>query len=207
MLDNEIILVGYSGHGFVVAEAAESMGLHLKYYSERNELDANPYQLEYLGFEGSESFKGWSMNAGFIVGIGDNHIREKVSKLILSKNKSLLNTIHITSLVARNAKLGSGNFIARNVSVNPLVEIGNFCILNTGCIVEHECIVKDSAHIAPGAVLAGNVEVGERTFIGSNAVVKQGVKIGNDVIVGAGSVVLRDIPDHKKVVGNPSREI
>ena len=191
----------------MVAEAAKSMGFNLKYYSERNELDTNPYQLEYLGFEGFENFKGWSMDARFIVGIGDNHIREKVSKLILSKNKSLLNTIHTTSSIAHNTKIGIGNFIARNVSVNPLVEIGDFCLLNTGCIVEHECVIKDGAHIAPGAVLAGNVEIGKRTFIGANSVVKQGVKIGNDVIVGAGSVVLKDIPAYKKVVGNPTREI
>jgi acetyltransferase-like isoleucine patch superfamily enzyme len=56
-------------------------------------------------------------------------------------------------------------------------------------------------------VLAGNVFVGERTFIGANAIVKQGIKIGKDVIVGAGSVVLSDIPDGKKIVGNPNRYI
>ena len=56
-------------------------------------------------------------------------------------------------------------------------------------------------------MLAGNVFVGERSFIGANSVVKQGVKIGKDVMIGAGSVVISDIPDGKKVVGNPSKSI
>ena len=61
-------------------------------------------------------------------------------------------------------------------------EIKKGVIINTGAIVEHECIINDYAHIAPGAVLAGSVFVGANSFIGANAVVKQGVKIGKNVI-------------------------
>lgn len=55
--------------------------------------------------------------------------------------------------------------------------------------------------------LAGNVKVGERSFIGANATIKQGTVIGNDVIVGAGSVILNDIPNNSVVVGNPGKII
>jgi serine acetyltransferase len=33
------------------------------------------------------------------------------------------------------------------------------------------------------------------------------VKIGRNVIIGAGSVILKDIGDNKKIVGNPGKEI
>ena len=62
-------------------------------------------------------------------------------------------------------------------------------------------------HIAPGAVLAGNVIVQDGAFIGANSVVKQGVKIGRNSIVGAGSVVLGNIEANQVVVGNPARKI
>lgn len=207
MLDSEIILIGYSGHGFVSAEAAISSNMNLKYYSELNELKVNPYNLEYLGFEKDISFEGWNKDYSFILGIGDNKLREKIAKLIVSKKKRILNVIHNSSSVSKETKIGKGNLIARNVSINPLTIINDFCILNTGCIIEHECIIKDAVHVAPGVVLTGNVTVGERTFIGANSVIKQGVNIGKDVIIGAGSVILNDIPDGKKVVGNPAREI
>lgn len=207
MSNKEAILIGYSGHGFVSAEAAISSNINLKYYSELNELTINPYNLEYIGFENNISFKGWNNDYSFVLGIGDNKLRQKIAKLIISKDKKILNVFHKSASVSKKVKIGKGNLIARSVTVNPLTVINDFCILNTGCIIEHGCVIENAVHIAPGAVLLGNVTVGERTFVGANSVIKQGVKIGKDVIIGAGSVVLNDIFDGKKIVGNPAKEI
>lgn len=207
MLDkNPIAIIGYSGHSFVVLDAAKEMGLHVEYYCERNKVSFNPFELIYLGDEGNYSFN-WNAVDAFILGIGDNRIRQKVANLILSQKKIILNVIHPSSLVSNYATFGTGNFIAANVSVNALAKIADNCILNTGCIVEHECLIANGVHIAPGTVLAGNVTVGENSFIGANAVVKQGVKIGSGVTVGAGSVVIKDIPDNEIWVGNPAIEL
>jgi len=207
VLDKKIILAGYSGHGFVVAEAAQMCDLPLKYYSEFNELVINPFDLEYFGFEGNQLFEGWNGEYDFILGIGDNIIRQKVAQLIASKYKKMLNVIHPSAAISKKVAMGEGNFIARNAAVNPLVTIGNYCILNTACVIEHECTLGDGVHVAPGAVLAGQVTVGENTFIGANAVVKQGIYIGNNVVIGAGAVVLKDVLDNKKIAGNPAKQI
>lgn len=207
MSDSKIILVGYSGHGLVVAETARTSNMNLQFYTEKEEMTINPFDLNYLGFEGDDSFSGWDKPYDFILGIGDNTIRKKVAQLILSKNKRLLNAIDTSANIAGNIRIGQGIFIAKNAVVNVLSEIGNYCILNTGCIVEHECRISDGVHIAPGAVLLGNVSVGEQSFVGSNAVVKENITIGRNVIIGAGSVVLNDVPDHSKIVGNPGRAV
>lgn len=205
MLDSEVILIGYSGHAYVVAETALENGANLIGYSEKFVLDSNPFNLAYLGFEKGDDFIGWNKKVSFILGIGDNALRQNITNLIESKGRKVSSLIHISASVSKSAKIGCGTFINRNVAVNALAVIGKSVILNTGCIVEHECVIADAVHIAPGAVLAGNVSVGERTFIGANAVIKQGIVIGRDVIIGAGTVVVTNIPNGKKAIGNPGR--
>lgn len=204
--ENKIILVGYSGHGYVVAESALLLNLPLKFYCEFNEMINNPYKFEYIGFERDADFKGWGSNYSFILGIGDNNLRIKTAKFILDKNKLIHTVINPFASISKYAHIGDGSFIARNVIINPFVSIGNYCIINTGSIIEHECVIGDGVHIAPGAVLLGNVKVGENSFIGANAVIKEGIVIGKNVIVGAGSVVLKDILDGEKIVGNPAKK-
>lgn len=205
MLDCNLILVGYSGHGYALADVAQELGANLIGYSDKMAVAYNPYGLEYLGFEEASDFVGWQRNSAFIIGIGDNLIRQKIAELIETKQKEVKTIISNSASVSKYGRIGRGTFVNRNVSVNAFAEIGNHVILNTGCIIEHDCIIGNTVHIAPGAVLAGNVHVGDRTFIGANAVVRQGVKIGNDVIIGAGSVILNDIPSGEKVVGNPGK--
>jgi sugar O-acyltransferase (sialic acid O-acetyltransferase NeuD family) len=205
--DNRVILIGYSGHGYVVAEAALLSGMGLQYYAEKERTTTNPYNLEYLGFEGSDDFPGWNMEVDFILGIGSNNLRAKIARLVKENQGTILSVIHPKASISVKSEIGDGSFVGKNVSVNPLVRIGSNCILNTSCIIEHECHIGDAVHIAPGAVLTGNVCVGDRSFIGANSVIKQGVRIGKDVVVGAGSVILKDIPDTCTVVGNPGRFI
>ena len=207
MLDKHSILIGYSGHALVVAETAIDNEISLIGYAEKNQISNNPFQLDYLGFENDENFIGWKKQVSFVLGIGDNLLRQKIGNLIESKDRTVETVIHNSASISVTVIIGSGTFINRNVAINAFAKIGKHVILNTGCIIEHDCRIADAVHIAPGAVLAGNVTVGERAFIGANAVVKQGIRIGKDVIVGAGSVIINDVPDGKKVVGNPSRII
>ena len=204
MLD-KVAIIGYSGHGYVVAESAIERKLNLLYYCEKNENIKNPFGLKYLGFEGDLSFEGWGKSIKYILGIGDNKLRVQIGLELIKRKEELLNVIDSSASLSKRIEIGFGNFIARQAMVNSLAKIGDFCILNTGCIVEHECKIENGVHIAPGAVLAGNVSVGTCSFIGANSVIKQGIKIGSNVIIGAGTVVINDVEDNKIVVGNPGR--
>ncbi len=205
MLENKTVIVGYSGHAYVVAESYIADGGNIGFYADLNEASKNPFDLAYLGFESDPNFKGWDTSFKYILGIGDNYLREKVAKLILSNFNILENVIDPYAVISKSVNIGNGVFASKGVLVNAFSTIGSFTILNTGCIIEHECEIGIASHIAPGAVLAGNVKVGNRTFIGANAVIKQGVVIGDDVIIGAGSVVLHNVENNSKLVGNPGR--
>lgn len=201
------IILGYSGHAYVVTEAALDAGLRILGYADYRQADRNPYNLSYMGYEGNENFDGWNHSYRFIIGIGDNRLREKVTRKIMSQGEILGSVISPKALISTTAEIGKGTFVSKGAMVNALVKTGISCIINTGSIIEHECEIGACVHIAPGAVLAGNVKVGERSFIGANAVIKEGVEIGNNVLIGAGTVVLNNVQDNSKVVGNPGRVI
>lgn len=207
MLDNKSVIIGYSGHAYVVVESYLSNGNSLEYYTSINKVDNNPYNLTYLGCETDPNFKAWEKKLIYILGIGDNTLRYKAAKLLLNNSQLIESVLDPQSIISDSAKIGVGVFASKGVLVNAFSKIGDFAILNTGCIIEHECEIGIGAHIAPGAVLTGNVKVGKRSFIGANAVIKQGVVIGDDVIIGAGSVIINNISSNTKIVGNPGRNI
>lgn len=201
------ILLGYSGHAYVVAEAVLLSGLELIGYAEKVEAVSNPFNLQYYGAETDKNFPGWKATRQYVLGIGNNSIRSKVAQIVKQNGGECLTVIHPVASVSKLAVVGAGTFVARNVSVNPLCEIGENVILNTSCSVDHDCKIHDGAHIAPGAVLAGNVTVGKGAFVGANSVVKEGVKIADGAVVGAGSVILKDVPPGAFVAGNPGKTI
>jgi acetyltransferase EpsM len=207
VLDNKSVIIGYSGHAYVVGDSYFSKGNNIDYYTNLIEVKTNPFNLKYLGCETDLNFKGWDMGLNFILGIGDNNLRYKAGQLILSKSQIIQNVIDPHATISKTAKIGTGVFASKGVLINAFSKIHDFAILNTGCIIEHECEIGIAAHIAPGAVLAGNVKIGKRTFVGANVVIKQGVEIGDDVIIGAGSVIIKNVSNNSKIVGNPGRII
>lgn len=198
MKNNDIILIGYSGHAYVVIDALYANDYNIIGYCDNEEKPYNPFELKYLGQESEEILQ----DNQWIIGIGDNAIREKIYYKYQHVGTPGY-VIYNESDQGLMSAIGAGTYVGAGAVLNTLAEVGIGSIVNTGAIVEHECQIGNFVHIAPGAVLAGNVTVGDRTFIGANAVVKQGVSIGRDVIVGAGTVVLNDIPEGVTVVGNP----
>ena len=200
----KIILIGYSGHGKVVADAIFLNNIHLKKYLDIEEKKHNPHNLQFFGNDNDENIKSLISNGyKFIISVGDNLIRHKIFKKITNLGANCQTIIHPNAFISETTEIGNGNFISSNVSINSSSKILDNCIINTSAIIEHDCLIKSSAHVAPGCIICGNVQIGEGSFIGANSTVKEGVKIGNNVIIGAGSLILNDIPDNAKCYGNP----
>jgi sugar O-acyltransferase (sialic acid O-acetyltransferase NeuD family) len=204
-----IILLGYSGHAYVVADAIKRIGGDLIGYCDKAEAKFNPFNLKYLGDEKDENTitEIKSSGASFFIGVGDNIIRKKITEYLIERGLHTTLIIHPTAIVSDYATIEKGSFISAGAMINPLAWIGKGAIINTGAVVEHECHIGEYAHIAPGTVLAGNVKVGERCFVGANAVIKQGIKVEKNSIIGAGTVVINDVAANQTWVGNPAKRI
>jgi len=200
-----IAIIGYSGHGFVAIDIFLSAGKRVKAYCDNVEKKLNPYGLNYLGKETDPAVIEELRLFNYFIAIGDNRIRQKIYKNLLPVIGKPINAIHSSAIISSSVMLQDGIMVAANATINPHAQIGKAVVCNTGTVIEHECIVGDFVHIAPAAVLCGNVTIGENSFIGANTVIKQGIIIGKNVTIGAGSVIIDNIPDNVMVVGNPHR--
>lgn len=200
-----LALLGASGHGKVVADAAQASGWDVIDFFD----DAWP-QRERNGpwpivGNGASLISRLSQFDGVLVSIGDCAIRWKKQQMLLESGAHLATIVHPSAVVSTYVKLGLGTVVMAGAVINIDAVVGPACIINTGASVDHDCRLAESVHICPGAHLSGNVEVGSRSWIGVGAAVKQGTVIGADALVGAGAVVVGSVAAGQVVVGNPAR--
>ena len=119
----------------------------------------------------------------------------------------LPNIISPNAYVSKYVKLGEGNIIMHQTTINANVHIKNNCIINSHALIEHDCKVSSHVHISTKSTINGDCVIDEGSFIGSGTTLIQGIKIAENVVVGAGCVVTKDIGRNCTVIGNPGRII
>jgi len=201
-----MILIGYSGHAYIAICIIQAGKMQVEGYCDKEEKQNNPFDLKYFGSEDSATGRKALADFGFFIAIGDNKIRKNIFDNLSVDSLLPANIVHPSAIIDQSVRMENyGIMIGAGVIINPLSVIGIGVICNTGCIVEHECWLGNFAHIAPGAILCGNVRVGAGAFIGANAVIRQGIKIGANAIIGAGSVVVKNVDDYATIMGNPAK--
>jgi acetyltransferase EpsM len=203
------VLIGAGGHAKVILDILEEnketvIGLiddnsllqELRGYPILGNINYVPYLLE-----------KYKENLKFIISIGDNKVREKISARLNSLKVTFGKAIHPSAVVSSNAFIGEGTVVMPNAVINSSAYVGKHVIINSGAIIEHDCLVEDYAHVSPGATLAGNVQIGRLAHVGTGANILPNIAIGNDSIIGAGAVVTQPIPESVVAVGIPAKVI
>lgn len=200
-----LALLGASGHGKVVAEAALLSG-----WDSIEFFDAAWPRLQSNGpwpVQGDDAalMERLSQYDGILVSIGNCAIRWKLHQVLQSAGVQFATVIHPAATVSRYARLAPGTAVMAGAVVNIDADIGAACIINTGATVDHDCTLEAAVHIGPGAHLSGNVQVGQGAWIGVGSTVKQGLVVAAGAMVGAGAVVVHSVGAGITVIGNPAR--
>lgn len=127
---------------------------------------------------------------GCVIAIGDNAIRKREAEKLSGFTGYYA---HPRASINLPKSIGVGTVIMAGAVIQPNVTVGKHAIINTGASVDHDCIIGDYVHIAPGCHLCGSVEVGEGAFLGAGTIAIPGVKIAPWSKVRAGSTVTRDV--------------
>lgn len=134
--------------------------------------------------------KGFTSGPGLILDILNDE-----AKLVIGNNVKLNHRCHIG--VMKSVKIGDDVLFASNVFISDHTH-GSY----SGDMQSNPLQPPNEREI-----VCGNVEIGDKVWIGENVAVLLGASIGESSIIGANSVVTKDIPAFSIAVGSPARVI
>ncbi|MEM7728634.1 MAG: NeuD/PglB/VioB family sugar acetyltransferase [Pseudomonadota bacterium] len=209
MSETSLIVIGGGGNSrSLIAFLNESPRYRVEGYtdlSDRGDLLGKSW----LGPEDDLDLSGRNVVIGLTYAntAADRSLRYRVIDS-LSRRGALFPTVRADSaLVDASARMGRGGAVFRRVLVNSGTHIGEYAILNSGSVVEHDCRLGDHAFVGPNATLCGGVQMGDRVFVGAGAVVRDDLSVCDDVTIGIGAVITRSIETAGIYVGNPARRL
>jgi len=203
-----LLVLGAGGHGAVVAEAAAAQAqfASIAFLDPAHSAGSvcRGFPVAGAGLDRSRfSPTEWHV----VVAIGEASLRMRIQAEAVASGYEAAVIIHPSAVVSPSAKMGRGSVGLAGSVVQAGALIGEGVIVNNHASVDHGCVVGAFSHIAPGAVLGGDVRVGERTLIGTGASVRNGVSIGDDIIVGTGAAVVSNLHAGGVYVGVPARPL
>ena len=125
--------------------------------------------------------------------------------------------------VMKGARIGAECNVCDHAFVESGAVLGDRVTVKNAVLVWDKVTVEDEVFLGPNMVFTNDMNprvafkkppseflptlVRRGASIGANVTVVCGVTIGSQAFVGAGSVVIRDVPAHAMVVGNPARRV
>ncbi|HPP06011.1 MAG TPA: acetyltransferase [Syntrophorhabdaceae bacterium] len=197
----DIIIIGAGGHSKVVIATALECGFNINSILDDDPLKWGKY---IMGFKINGPILSYSDSTNnAVMAIGDNKTRKDLVKKLDKFNWVTL--IHPHAYIHPSSKIGKGTVVFAGSIIQPDVNLGEHCIVNTGATIDHDCTIENFVHIAPGVNIAGGAYIGEGAFLGIGSKVIGLKTIGKWSIVGAGGIVTEDIPSRVAVKGVPAR--
>jgi len=142
-----------------------------------------------------------------MVAVANSKEREKIVKRLPSNTK-YFTFVHPTVLsMDNNIEIGEGSFIGAYSILTTNIKVGKHSILNRGNQIGHDSIIGDYFSAMPGAIVSGNVILGESVYMGTNSSIKEKIQVCSNVTIGSNATVIKNIIIGGTYVGVPSKKI
>ncbi|MCH5228642.1 MAG: hypothetical protein J1F12_01440 [Muribaculaceae bacterium] len=203
MKAQEVIMIGAGGHALSLAEFSAERIIG---YISPEENDEMPGQ--WLGDDetGISLIKeGDKFHMAFIYsGWPRMQARRALISRYLEKGARFITLVSPNAIITKSSRIGEGSAVLAGAIVNRAKLEANV-VVNSGAIVEHDCIIGENTFIGPGAVIGGFTHIGRDCFIGLGARIGNGLTIGDNITVAMGAVVNKDLTEPGIYHGCPVR--
>ena len=148
-----LIIIGAGKYGLEIEDIAEQTGR----FTEIGFLDDNAQKDNVLG-KCADFTKFKNDDTVFYVAFGNNESRKTWIEALKEFGAAITNIVHPTAYISPKARLGEGIAVLPQTIVNSYTELRDGVIVNSGAIVDHDCVIGACAHICVGAIVkADNV--------------------------------------------------
>lgn len=166
-----------------------------KYKKEEISIEDDIPLLNFDNIEESYSINDYKM----IIAVGDNNIRERLFKEAKIKGYEMASYLSTKAVYWDNLNYGENVIITEDTGIQPFVSIGNNCII-IGAKIGHHSKIGNNV-LMSCTFIAGNVEIGDNSFLGLNSSFKQNIKLGKHNIIGMNSLITHDTNDFEFYTG------
>ena len=185
-----ILIIGAGGHGRVVYETVLLSGN----FNEIAFLDDSftKEKKQKLNIIGKiEDYKNLlnKYDTAFVA-LGNNEKRIALIKDLLELGYYVPVLIHPRATVSSFSEVGEGTVILAGAIVNVNCKIGRGNIINVNSTIDHDCILEEGCHISSGAVIRSMVTLEALSTIGAGAIIKSGEIIASKTIISDGERVV-----------------
>lgn len=196
-----MIIYGAGGHAKAVMEMARALGA----FRIIGVVDDNPALQggSVLGYPilGTRASlpglyeQGVRLAANGVGGIVNIAVRINLFGMLAGHGFAFPALCHPRATVEASAQVADGVQVFANAYVGSSSILHERCMINTAAVISHDCEIGAYTHIAPGALLAGHVHVGERVLVGMGVTTAIGINIGSGARIGNGATLLADVPE------------
>ena len=123
----------------------------------------------------------------------------------LPKKTQFFTFIHPTALLMEDIEIGEGSFIGAYSILTTNIKIGKHAILNRGNHIGHDCQIGNYFSAMPGAIVSGNVILGENVYMGTNSSIREKIQVCSNVTIGSNATVVKNIITSGTYVGVPGK--
>ena len=199
-----VIILGGGGHASVLAEICIEQGRQVLAVVSPEPLLSRPAFRGLSHIHSDDDVLVFPVDDVELVngvgGLPGSELRKTLTSKFSRVGYRFAKVVSPAAMVSKTVKLTEGVQVMPRATINAGASIGRHSIINSCSLLEHDSIVEDFVHIAPGATICGEAVIREGAQIGPNSVIAQGLEIGAYSVVGAGSSVVRSLPNYSKVL-------
>ena len=142
-----------------------------------------------------------------MIAVANSKDREDIVKQ-LPVNTQYFNFIHPTAqLMSNDITIDEGSFIGANSIITCNVKIGKHAILNRANHIGHDCRIGDYFSAMPGSIVSGNVNLGNKVYLGTNSSIREKITICDNVTIGLNTGIVKDINISGTYIGQNTRKL